>query len=155
AVLASDAKSDDVSTIVSAFVQRKNGPETLAKALDDAKAKLAPDVAKIALRTMRASGRETQALTVALTKAGGLTETKRALSAEEMKLMVADVAKLGDAARGEAVYRRKDMACQKCHSIAGAGGLVGPDLISLGASAQVDYIIDSLLLPNKQVKENF
>jgi putative heme-binding domain-containing protein len=69
--------------------------------------------------------------------------------------MVEDVRKLGDPARGEVVYRRKDMACLKCHAIAGAGGLVGPDLLSIGASAQVDYLIDSLLLPNKQVKEGY
>jgi len=43
----------------------------------------------------------------------------------------------------------------KCHAIAGAGGLVGPDLISIGASAQVDYLIDSLLLPSKAIKENY
>src|SRR5262249_16457550 len=40
-----------------------------------------------------------------------------------------------------------------CHAIAGAGGRVGPDLSSIGASAQIDYLVESLLLPNKAVKE--
>ncbi len=65
------------------------------------------------------------------------------------------MAKLGDAARGEAVFRRKDQLCLKCHAIAGAGGQVGPDLTSIGASAQVDYLIESLLEPNKVIKENY
>lgn len=152
-VLAGASPNENITDLILGFIQRKNGAELLAKALADKK--LAADVAKIALRTMRASGRETQALTDALMKAGNLTAVRHTLTADEMKQMVEDVRKLGDAARGEAVYRRKDMACQKCHAIAGAGGLVGPDLISIGASAQIDYLIDSLLLPNKQVKENY
>ncbi len=145
--------AEDVGEMVGAFVSRKNGAAILAKSLEGAK--LSQDTAKVMLRTMRASGRETQALTEALMKAGNLTAVRHTLTADEMKQMVEDVRKLGDAVRGEAVYRRKDMACQKCHAIAGAGGLVGPDLISIGASAQIDYLIDSLLLPNKQVKENY
>lgn len=43
----------------------------------------------------------------------------------------------------------------KCHAIGGAGGKVGPDLISIGGSAPVDYLVESLLVPNKKVKENF
>src|SRR5438309_2242387 len=72
-----------------------------------------------------------------------------------MKQMIADVAKHGNPARGEAIYGRKDQLCQKCHAIAGAGGQVGPDLASIGAGAQVDYLIESILLPNKAIKENY
>ncbi|TMQ32156.1 MAG: hypothetical protein E6K70_20100 [Planctomycetota bacterium] len=61
----------------------------------------------------------------------------------------------GDPAHGEIVFRRKDLACLKCHAIAGAGGLAGPDLVSIGASAPIDYLIESILLPNKAVKENY
>jgi putative heme-binding domain-containing protein len=43
----------------------------------------------------------------------------------------------------------------KCHSIAGAGGRVGPDLVSIGASAQVDYLIESILVPSAKIKENY
>jgi putative heme-binding domain-containing protein len=94
-------------------------------------------------------------LVEALTKAGALTPGPRQLSAEEMQQMVADVAKVGDAARGETIFRRRDLACVKCHALGGAGGQVGPDLASVGASAPVDYLIDSLLLPNKAIKENY
>jgi len=152
-LLVGKATEEDATQIIAAFAQRKNGAAILAKAL--ANAKLNPDIAKAALRTMRSTGREVPELTAALTKAGNLTEPRHTLTPAEMKQMVADVQKLGDPARGEAVFRRKDMLCMKCHSIAGAGGQAGPDLISLGASAQIDYIIDSLLLPNKQVKEGY
>ena len=79
----------------------------------------------------------------------------RKLSTDEMKQMVADVLKQGSAARGEAVFRRRDMVCMKCHAIGGSGGQVGPDLSSIGGSAQIDYLIESVLEPNKAVKENY
>ena len=72
-----------------------------------------------------------------------------------MAQLLADVARQGDPARGEQVYRRKDLTCQKCHAIAGAGGQVGPGLESIGASAQPDYLVDSILQPSKQVKEGY
>jgi putative heme-binding domain-containing protein len=61
----------------------------------------------------------------------------------------------GDPARGETVFRRKDQLCLKCHAIGGAGGQVGPDLSSIGGSAKVDYLVESLLQPNKAVKEGY
>jgi putative heme-binding domain-containing protein len=32
---------------------------------------------------------------------------------------------------------------------------VGPDLTSIGASAQIDYLVESILLPSKVIKENY
>jgi len=144
---------DGAEEVFLAFVQRKGGAAVLAKALADQK--LPADVAKVGLRTARLSARGAPELEAALIKAGGLTDVKRELSAKEMEQLVADVNQMGNAARGELIYRRKDMVCLKCHAIAGAGGQVGPDLTSIGASAQVDYLIDSLLLPSKAIKEGF
>ena len=43
-----------------------------------------------------------------------------------------------------------------CHSIGGAGGKVGPDMTSLGASTPLaDYIVEAVLLPNKRIKESY
>jgi putative heme-binding domain-containing protein len=61
----------------------------------------------------------------------------------------------GDPYRGEWVYRRKELQCTTCHAIGGIGGKVGPDMTSLGASAPVDYIIESMFDPNAKVKENY
>jgi len=61
----------------------------------------------------------------------------------------------GDAARGEAVFRRKELSCFQCHAIGGAGGQVGPDFMSLGASAPVDYLVESILVPDAKQKEGF
>lgn len=152
-VLGSTTPTDDPTPLINALLQRKGGPEELAAAL--ANKKLPPDAAKVALRTLDASGRQIPALSEALTKAGGLTSGPRELSADEMRALVAEVAEKGNAHRGEAIYRRKELNCLKCHAIGGAGGRVGPDMLSLGSSAQIDYIAESLLAPNKKVKENF
>jgi putative heme-binding domain-containing protein len=152
-VLAEPEASEAATNILQAFVQRKNGLAALAAALKDQK--LPADVAKVGVRLVRGSTKDAGALVDALTKAGGLTTGPRVLSPEEMKQMMADVAQHGNPVRGEAIYRRKDQVCQKCHAIAGAGGQVGPDLSSIGASAQVDYLIESILQPNKAIKENY
>ncbi len=72
-----------------------------------------------------------------------------------MSALLSEIAAKGDPARGEQIFRRKDLACLKCHAIAGAGGQVGPGLESIGASAPPDYLVDSILQPNKQVKEGY
>jgi putative heme-binding domain-containing protein len=153
-LLASAPASADPAPVFTAFVQRKNGDQVLAAAL--AKKKLPAEVAKIGIRTVRLSTQEAPALVEALRRAGGLTAAgPRALTAAEMQRLVADVARHGDPARGEAIFRRKDQTCMKCHAVAGAGGQVGPDLASIGASAQVDYLIESILQPNKAIKEGY
>ncbi len=42
-----------------------------------------------------------------------------------------------DPNRGESIYRPSELQCTKCHAIGGAGGRLGPDLASSGATAQV------------------
>jgi putative heme-binding domain-containing protein len=151
--LTSVPASDDLAEVYIAFVQRKGGPGELAKAL--AGKKLPADVARIGVRVAKAAGQADAQLVDALTKAGGLTETKRELKGQELERFVADVTRHGDPARGEQVYRRAELTCLKCHAIAGAGGQVGPDLSSIGASAPVDYLVESLLDSNAKIKEGF
>jgi len=42
-----------------------------------------------------------------------------------------------------------------CHAIGEVGGVIGPNLVSIGASAPVDYLIESLLEPSKKIKEGY
>ncbi len=145
--------ADSLLDLFAAFLNRKGGPAALTKALDGKK--LPPEIAKLGIRAVRSSVQDAPELVAALQKAGDLAAQKRELTKMELDSMVADVQKLGNAARGEALYRRADMQCLKCHAVGGAGGQVGPDLVSIGASAPIDYLIESLLIPNKAVKEGF
>ncbi len=139
--------------VVTAFLQRKGGAEALAAALEG-KA-LPADAARLGLRAMYAAGRQEPALVGVLNRAVGLATRARELSEADMRALVAAVAEKGDPARGQALFRRKELSCFQCHAIAGVGGNAGPDLLSLGASAPVDYIIESILLPDRKQKEGY
>ena len=61
----------------------------------------------------------------------------------------------GDATRGEAVFRRANLSCMKCHAVSGAGGNVGPDLSAVGGISPIEYLVTSVLVPELAVKEAF
>lgn len=154
AAFLADAQSDEaLADLFAAFATRKGGASLLAKELTGKK--VPADVAKIGVKAARASGQPADDLIAALTKAGDLGAARKPPTADEVKALAADAMKTGSAARGELVYRRKELQCLACHSIAGAGGAVGPDMSSIGASAQPDYLVDSLLLPSKAIKEGY
>jgi putative heme-binding domain-containing protein len=131
----------------------KGAAPALAKALP--KSGFPPLVAKAGLRAAREGGRNEPNLVLALTRAGGIDEGEVSLTDAELKQLVADVQAKGDAARGETVYRRKELSCVACHAIGGAGAKVGPDMTSIGASAPLDYLIESVWFPNKKIKEGY
>ena len=115
---------------------------------------LPPEVAQAGLRPAREGG-QNQALVQTLMKIAGLTLANEQLSAAELQSLALEAVAKGDAARGERVYRRAELGCQACHAIGGAGGKVGPDLTSIGASAQPDYLLESLLYPNAKLKQGY
>ncbi|MCE9565897.1 MAG: c-type cytochrome [Planctomycetes bacterium] len=148
-----DAKPEpELLDLYAAFLSRKAGVPALAKAL--AGKKISPEVAKLGLQAVRTSTLTVPELTDALTKAGDLGVARKPPTPDEVKVLVADVEK-ADAARGEIIFRRKELQCMACHGIGGAGGQVGPDMTSIGASAQRDYLVESLLIPNKAIKEGY
>jgi putative heme-binding domain-containing protein len=152
-LIGDDSSGAEAAAAISSLLDRKGGAAALAQEL--AGQNLPADAAKLAIRAVRGAAREEPALVAALTSAGGIQSGPRSLSPVELGDLVAEVADKGNAARGEAVFRRAEQSCLKCHSIAGAGGRVGPDLVSIGASAQVNYLIESILVPSAKIKENY
>jgi putative heme-binding domain-containing protein len=146
------AEVPQAERIFAAFLATKGGPSILAGALKDKK--LPPAVATAGVQKASITGGDTKALVEALTIAGGL-QPVMALTPEQLTQMMAEVKSAGDPARGELVYRRAHLQCTVCHAIGAVGGIVGPDMVSLGASAPVDYIIESLLEPSKKIKEGY
>ena len=153
AVLPQVPEGIDPALVIVVLLGRKGGPQALAEAL--AGQDLPADVAKLAIRAARSASQQSPELIAAIQKAGGLDDAGWKLTPELKRELVAEVADHGDPLRGQTIYRRRELQCMKCHAIGGAGGRVGPDLISVGASAQVDYLIESLLTPNSKLKENY
>jgi len=136
-----------------AVLSVKGASQSLRDALSE---KSLPEAAaKAGMRSAREGGRDDVDLVVAFAKAGGLATDTQALTGEVIKDLAAKATAQGDPVRGEWVYRRSELACITCHAIGGAGGKVGPDMTSIGASAPADYLVESLLLPNAKIKEGY
>jgi putative heme-binding domain-containing protein len=146
------AESPASGALIQAFLSLKEGPALLTNALTGKK--LPPAIASQALQKASASGGDTKALIDAITVAGGLTPIT-SMTEAEMRTWIEEINKSGNAARGEAIYRRMELQCIACHAIGPVGGIVGPNLVSIGSSAPMDYIIDSLLEPAKKIKEGY
>ncbi len=151
-LLTSSTENEALELWRSLLSVRRAAP-ALAKALP--KAGIAPSIAKAGLRAAREGGRSEPELVLALTRGSGLESGEINLTEAELKQLALDVTQSGDAARGEQIYRRKDLSCVSCHAIGGAGGKVGPDMTSIGASAPLDYLIESVWFPNKKIKEGY
>ena len=151
-LLGQATSEENMRALVEPFLSKKGDRAVLAAALGNGK--LSADAARTALAIVRSVPGGDQELVKAITAAGNLGGP-RLFSPTEISQILDDAGKIGDPHRGEEVYRRADMQCLKCHAIGGAGGQVGPDLISLGASAQPDYILESLIEPSKKIKENY
>jgi len=152
-ILPAITSKDDPGPLLDAFLNRKDGAEKLAAALT--KAKLSEEAAKISLRYMYSVGRSDAALSEVLSKAANIALDAPPPTQEEALKIAAEVLAKGNAERGEKIFRRKDLSCLKCHSIAQAGGQVGPELTALGSISPVDYIVNSILNPNLAIKEQY
>jgi len=153
AVLSAGTSDAGAAALTSAFLALPNGADALAGALHDKS--LPEPVALAALRAVSTSARKAETLANAIREAAKLAPLDQELSPEQLAALVERVRAAGDPHRGELLYRRDDLQCMKCHAIGGGGGIVGPDLTSIGGSAQIDYLIESLLQPSKKIKEGY
>jgi len=154
AVVLRDAPpGEDLSGLIGAFLDRKSGSEKLAAQLG--RVQLSKDAAKRCLRYIYSVGRSDESLSNVLGAAAGIQTDAPPPTPQEVAEIVNDVISIGNAARGEAVFRRKDVSCMKCHSVSRAGGQIGPELSAVGGASPVDYIVNSILNPNLAVKEQY
>jgi cytochrome c oxidase cbb3-type subunit III len=86
-----------------------------------------------------------------------------AMSDREMRQTAAYVRSLGrlpmkavpgDPVRGAEIYRGKGK-CVGCHSIHAEGGIVGPDLSTIGAARSATHLRESLIDPQAAVPEDY
>jgi quinoprotein glucose dehydrogenase len=62
----------------------------------------------------------------------------------------------GDAEAGRHVFFTKaEVSCLRCHKVKGEGGDVGPDLTGIGGKQTRDYLLESIVDPNKQIAQGF
>ncbi len=111
---------------------------------------LPPEIAALTIKHIPEIAEHDALLTLLRTQAGA-----SATQTHDIPAMAKSAAEKGDARRGELIYRRPALACTACHAIGGAGGKVGPDMTSIGASAPMDYLIESVVNPGAKIKEGY
>ncbi len=158
---ARDAKARTI--VFQAFLKAKDGAAALAAAFERSPSTLSVDAAKDGQQAVSAAGRQepalTQALAAAIARASSAgtqpVASPHAMDSAALEAFVSLVRDKADAGRGAAIYARENLKCVTCHRIGDAGGRVGPNLTAIGASSPLDYVIDSLLYPAKNVKEGY
>jgi putative heme-binding domain-containing protein len=145
--------ASDCGPALAALLGQSQGAALLHQALADKT--LHVDAAKLALRWLNGSGHQAPELVTRFSQAAGIGSPSRPLTSADLVQLMDEVKKHGNPHRGEAVFRRKDLACLTCHAIAGGGAQIGPDLEGIGTSSPLDYLVESVLLPNKAIREGY
>jgi putative heme-binding domain-containing protein len=145
--------ADEVDALVGAFLAKKGGSEALAAALTAAP--IPADTAKLGLRALSSAGRQDDGLRAALSASAGISSAAIEYSVDFVKELGREALAQGDPGRGEKVFRGTLTNCVSCHAIGGAGGKIGPDLSAVGTGLPIDLVVESVLWPNRQVKEGF
>lgn len=146
------ANDEEPVALVRAFVSVSGGSNALADALRDST--LHVSVGEQLAAYQRLHGPFPGKLGRLLTPENRGTLQEK-LMAEPREKLVAAVDAMGDPVNGERVYRRAEVACLSCHAINGAGPKLGPDLAAVGAAATTEYIVESILEPNKAIAEHY
>jgi len=153
ALLAQLKEEVQVGIVMESFLTHERGPAALSAALERA---ILPEKSAIeGVRRAYASGREVSALIAVLNKAGSLEPLSQDLSSQQRRELLAEVAKRGSIARGREVFERKALVCTTCHLVNNRGGVVGPDLTSVGTYATPESLLESLLNPSSTIKQGY
>ncbi|MCC5936915.1 MAG: HEAT repeat domain-containing protein [Lunatimonas sp.] len=161
-LLTSQPEDRDAAELFRAFMGEDDYVSALTAQLE--KQRIPAEMAKLGRQSMRQiswfrqNNHVSQALRKALEESGGVLPPERMpqqLSDNQVYALVQQVKNTADPELGEVIYRKSALACQTCHAIGGAGGLIGPDLSSLGTSSPIDNIIKSIVDPAESIKEGY
>jgi putative membrane-bound dehydrogenase-like protein len=112
---------------------------------------LLPNIAE-ALRSHAARDAEAATMLTAVLKTGLLLDNSPVAVARVREL----VRTRGNPRRGRELFLNADkLACVKCHKMEGVGGSIGPDLTRLWDTHTVEKIMESIIDPDKEIKEGY
>lgn len=151
-LLTEDPQDSSPVPVVETFLQHRDGGRVLSESLQGVK--IHPAVMASISKFHRDSGLLSNDLAEVFQPTAPRSLTAD-LIAENLEALTADVEKLGDPARGELVYRRKTVACTRCHAVGSAGPAIGPNLVAVGAAAKTKYLVQSILHPNAAIAEHY
>ena len=78
-------------------------------------------------------------------------EMEQRLRAEPQGKLAEDASRLGDAARGAAIFHARAMACSTCHSVGERAESIGPDLTKIDSKTTDLALVEAVLEPSKTI----
>lgn len=148
--------ADGAAAIITPLLSRSGGPAAMAAALEKSGVKPDARVAQALLTAMNQTGRSDAVLTPLLNRAIGIQTGVLEYDPKRVQALAATVRSgQGDPVKGRKIYELPQLSCVACHRIGDAGGVVGPPLSAVGAGMPLDQIIESVLWPERQIKEGY
>ena len=142
-----------MAPFVGAFIQGAERAALLAEAIR--RETLDQDSLMRLQHSLGILGRSYPPLEAAIREAQGLVSKAPAEYDEQIvKNLKYLVESVGDFARGRMVYD-KSASCVACHKIHGEGGDIDPDLSEVGSGRSLELLIESVLWPNRQIREGY
>ena len=77
------------------------------------------------------------------------------LNREGAKSLAAAALNEGDAARGAVLFHQRRTACNKCHATGNSEQSLGPDLAKPDKKPAVEFLVESVLRPSKDIPEKY
>jgi putative heme-binding domain-containing protein len=139
----------ELGSLLKAFLSRTSGEDRLVEALKPVDLEQA--VSDRLLQALYLSGHLSGKLSELF--GGKVAKKSEPLTPDEKTIseLVRLAREKGDPNRGKLA----SLSCLGCHRIGSQGGLVGPDLTSLGTTLSPERIVEELLWPGRQVKEGY
>ncbi len=157
ASLLTKVEAKEIEPLLSALLQRTRGTDELVATL--ATETISADTAKLMLRWLNSTGRNEPKLTELLNKIIGLKVTTQKYNPDYVAELAKEALNEGDAVNGKKIFQLPIISCTACHAVDGIEGTVttlkGPNLTALAAGLPVDIIIESVLWPDRQIKEGY
>jgi putative heme-binding domain-containing protein len=152
-LLANCSSPEEANTLVAPYLSRRGGVELLAAALK--KAKLTESAASYLSQALARIGRNDSELIEVINGAMGIRMGASVYSPELVEALAAEVRADGNQAHGKQLYESPALSCIACHSVKGQGGVIGPDISTVGSGLPLELIIESVLWPERQIKEGY
>ncbi|MBT3594496.1 MAG: c-type cytochrome [Verrucomicrobia bacterium] len=139
------------SNVLASLTHKGGGSHALAEALQ--KNPISAAVAKHLQRILYASGNPDPELLAALNQASIESDKERAYDASFIQNLAGKARREGNTQIGQRLFSQ--LACNACHQVSGVGGLIGPELTTIGSTLSPERIIEELLWPDRQIKEGY
>ena len=153
ALIAKSKTQEQIQSLLDPIFERSEGSAALAAAFESIK--LDPNVAKRIARELHERGRSDELLQNVLARTLGTDRGKIEYTPQLVRELLVNAKQSGDAKRGAAVFQSEFASCNTCHRVGTTGGTIGPDLTNASRGLSPELIVESILWPNRQIKEGY